>query len=218
MILKFIIAGVLMAASSTTMALDIITTEHMEHKSMLQTPAKTVGFPLNKADTDLIEAMKVKLYELGGVGLAAPQINQSKRIITVYIPESAALLRDHVTPYPMHVLINPTYEAITNKDIGLDFEGCYSVTSTMGKVPRFNRIKITYADELGNIHHKTESGFYARVLQHEIDHLNGLLITDRLTPECLQGPIKEMMAIRRAELSEDKKVLFDTLMQQKLKK
>lgn len=55
-------------------------------------------------------------------------------------------------------------------------------------------------------------------MQHEIDHLNGVLITDRLTPDCVQGTIEEMMTIRRAELPVEKRKLFDQIMAKKLKK
>lgn len=192
----------------------IITIEQTEKDSILQQLAKPVEFPLNEADKALIAAMKTKLLALGGVGLAAPQINQSKQIVVVYIPESAALLRDNVTPYPMHVLLNPNYHP-TDERKAADFEACYSVSSKAGKVPRYTRIALTYFDEQGQIHQQIEEGFYARVLQHEIDHLQGTLIIDRLTVDCVQGSMEEMMKLRRAELSDEKKILFDALIQQK---
>jgi len=95
---------------------------------------------------------------------------------------------------------------------------CYSVSSKAGKVPRYNQIKVSYYDEAGVLHEQTENGFYARVLQHEIDHLNGFLIVDRLTPDCVQGTIEEMMVLRRAELPEEKKVIFDKVVARKAKK
>lgn len=92
------------------------------------------------------------------------------------------------------------------------------MSSKSGKVPRYDQIKISYYDEEGLAHQQTESGFYARVLQHEIDHINGLLIVDRLTPDCVQGSVEEMRILRRAELSEDKKIIFDQIMERKFKK
>src|SRR6185437_5659414 len=121
------------------------------------------------------------------------------RIIAIYIPEEARLLRDSVeNNYPMHILINPTYEPVIHTEIIHDFEGCYSVSSKAGKVPRYKVIKISYQDESGQVHEQIEHDFYARVLQHEIDHLNGILIVDRLTPDCVQGTMEEMMTLRRA--------------------
>ncbi|RUQ78847.1 peptide deformylase [Legionella septentrionalis] len=198
--------------------LNILTIEQNEAYQILKTPAANVPFPLHHEDKQLIRAMKKKLYELEGVGLAAPQVNMSKRIIAIYIPENAALLRDNAIPYPMHILINPTYEPINPHDIILDYESCYSVSSLAGKVPRFKKIKVQYQNEEGISQQQIVQGFYARVLQHEIDHVNGLLITDRLTEDCVQGPIPDIMAKRRAELSAEKKILFDELIARKLKK
>ena len=88
-------------------------------------------------------------------------------------------------PYPMHEIINPEYVGL-EENVGenkvKDMEGCYSVRTICGRVPRYKRIKVTYQDREGKMVEKEEEGFYARVLQHEIDHLNGILIIDRLEP------------------------------------
>ncbi|GGI80382.1 peptide deformylase [Legionella impletisoli] len=186
-------------------------------KPILKTPAKPVTFPLSQEDRALIAAMEKKLYELGGVGLAAPQVNYAKQIIAIYIPEEASLLRDFAQTYPMHVMINPSYQAYSGEKVS-DFEACYSVASKAGKVPRFQQIQLTYQDENGHKHSELASGFYARVLQHEIDHLEGTLITDRLTPDCTQGTVEEMMKLRRESLPDEKKRLFDEVMVKKLRK
>lgn len=186
-----------------------------KEKSVLKQQTFSVSFPLTEADKGLIAQMKELILALGGVGLAAPQVGVPKSIAVIYIPESAAMLRDNVMEKPVHVIINAVYEPIKSEGLYSDFEGCYSVESIMGKVPRYNVIKVQYQDETGKEITKIEKGFYARVLQHEIDHLNGLLITDRLTPECLQGSFEEMLKIRRAELSPEKRELFDNLIKQK---
>ena len=157
--------------STPTMGLNIVTVEEPKYKKILKTPAAFVSFPLSTEDCSLIKAMKDKLYSLEGVGLAAPQVNVGKQIIVIYIPENAALLREQVTPYPMHVMINPSYKAVAHSAIHDDFEGCYSVTDKAGKVPRYQEIILNYFDEQGTEHQQVEKGFYARVLQHEIDHL-----------------------------------------------
>ncbi|WP_133127629.1 peptide deformylase [Legionella nagasakiensis] len=195
--------------------LDILTIEQPGSSSILKNQSESVSFPLHAENQALILAMKDKLYQLGGVGLAAPQVGHNKKIIAIYIPEEAALLREHVKPYPMHILINPSYKIWKDSPTVHDFEGCYSVTSKAGKVPRYQTIRLTYQDENGQSHTTNESGFYARVLQHEIDHLNGLLITDRLTPDCLQGSVEDMMAIRRKELSPEQQEQFDKIMRKK---
>lgn len=203
---------------SPAMTLDIVSIEQPEHYQVLKTKAKPVKFPLTKDTKELILAMKNRLNELGGVGLAAPQVNHPQQIIAIYIPEEASLLRDNVTTYPMHILINPTYLEMPEASKHSDFEACYSVKSKAGKVPRYKQIKLTYFDETGQFHEQIAEGFYARVLQHEVDHLNGVLITDRLTPDCVQGTMEEMMALRRAELPEEKKKLFDQIMAKKNKR
>ncbi len=199
------------------MELKIITIESApnQEKSVLKQQTSKIIFPLATTDQALIAEMKEMIFALGGVGLAAPQIGISRNIAVIYIPESAAMLRDNVQEKPIHVIINATYEPIENKGMYSDFEACYSVKSVMGKVPRYNAIKVRYQNETGKKVSKIEQGFYARVLQHEIDHLNGLLITDRLTPECLQGTHEEMLKIRRAELPPEKRKLFDNLIKQK---
>jgi len=205
MILRIISFAGLLLINQGIFSMDIVTIEQKSFKTVLTTPAAPVTFPLSNENLQLIAAMKNQLHELGGVGLAAPQINQPKQIIAVYIPESAALLRDNVTIYPMHIMINPHYKPVENTSIISDFEACYSVKSKAGKVPRYQQIDVEYFDEEGNVHRSIEEGFYARVLQHEIDHINGTLIIDRLTPDCIQGTVEEMMQLRRSQLSDEKK-------------
>lgn len=159
------------------MAVEIVTIENEKYHHVLKTPADNIAFPLSVEDQELIVAMKNKLQDLGGVGLAAPQVNYAKKIIAIYIPEKACLLREHAEPYSMHILINPSYEPSNDAIINFDYEGCYSVSSKAGKVPRYDAIQLRYFDENGLFHNQTEYGFYARVLQHEIDHINGVLIT-----------------------------------------
>ncbi|KTD77173.1 peptide deformylase [Legionella waltersii] len=204
--------------SADANTLQIVAIEQTDYQSVLKNKARPVSFPLSVEDKALIQSMETKLQHLGGVGLAAPQINVAKQIIAIYIPEEAGLLRDNVTSYPMHVLINPSYTPKANAKTVYDFESCYSVNSKSGKVPRYNEIDYHYYDVEGVYHSSSADGFYARVLQHEIDHINGILIIDRLTPDCIQGTPQEMMVLRRAELPDEKKVLFDQVMEKKLKK
>jgi len=119
----YIIFIFLFIGSSDVLALEIVSVEQPEYRHVLKNPAEKVHFPLSKADKELIAAMKDKLQGLGGVGLAAPQVNISKKIIAIYIPEEARLLRDNVKSlYPMHIMINPTYEPVSGSDLYYDFE------------------------------------------------------------------------------------------------
>ncbi len=116
----------------------------------------------------------------------------------------------------MHILINPAYEATESSETTIDFEACYSVANKAGMVPRHNEIKVHFLDEEGKEHSEIARGFYARVLQHEIDHIDGTLIIDRLTADCVQGSMQEMIALRRDQLSDGQKIIFDRLMEEKL--
>lgn len=207
--------GVILMSSQPAQALSVVTVEQTEYTAVLRSPAQTVNFPLSPDDLQLIADMKAKLVEIKGVGLAAPQVNYAKKIILINIEEEAALLRKDAThAYPMHVLINPRYQGIEEAYKEADFEACFSVSSKAGKVPRYKKIKLDYQDEQGQWHHRVASDFYARVLQHEIDHINGVLILDRLTPDCIQGTLEEMRALWRQELSADKRALYDELVKQ----
>lgn len=117
----------------------------------------------------------------------------------------------------MHIMINPNYEPMAGSKMHQDFEGCYSVSSKSGKVPRYEQITVSYYDESGHFHQQIEEGFYARVLQHEIDHLNGFLILDRLTPDCIQGSVEEMMALRRESLPPEKEPYLIRLLRERIK-
>lgn len=199
------------------MTLKIITIEEQEDRnnSALKNIAEDVEFPLTLEDKELIKEMQDIIFAAEGVGLAAPQVNIRKKIAIIYIPESASLLREDVRTYPIHTIINPEYSPIPEDGFAADFEGCYSVKSVYGKVKRYKSINLKYQDEEGKRIAKKVSGFYARVLQHEIDHLNGILITDRLTPECTQGTFSEMLNLRRESLPKEKREHFDNILRKK---
>ncbi len=196
------------------MELKIITIEDAIDKSssVLKNKAKNVNFPLSAEDKQIISSMQAILFKAEGVGLAAPQVNIGLSIAVVYIPESASLLREDARVYAMHTIINPEYTPVNEDEIVSGFEGCYSVKSVYAKIPRYKSINLKYQNENGLVIKQIVTDFYARVVQHEIDHLNGILITDRLTPECVQGTFAQMLALRRAELPEDKRKHFDKFM------
>lgn len=149
--------------------MNVIHIDQPEYKAVLTSKAQPLSFPLIPADKTLIKNMQETLNQLGGVGLAAPQVNQPKQILVIQISEQAASLREKAKPYSMHVMINPSYEPVPNTPKHSDFEACYSVMNKAGKVPRFEEIKLSFYDESGLLHQSTEQGFYARVIQHEID-------------------------------------------------
>jgi peptide deformylase len=125
----------------------------------------------------LIAAMKTTLANTQGVGLAAPQINVSQRIIIVASrPTSRYPNAPSMEPT---VMINPDFIPLSEAT-GKDWEGCLSIPGIRALVPRFKDIRIDYTDEQGKPVEARLRDFIARVFQHEFDHLNGLVFLDRV--------------------------------------
>lgn len=135
---------------------------------------------------ELILLMKETMWDAPGVGLAAPQIGESLQLIVIEDrPEYVKILSDEQAktrqrlPVPFHVIINPK---ITVKENNTDefYEGCLSVAGFVGLVPRALAVKVECLDERANPVTIEATGWYARILQHEIDHLQGTLCIDRM--------------------------------------
>jgi peptide deformylase len=125
----------------------------------------------------LINQMMLTVAEAGGVGIAAPQIFHSARI---FIMCSKPNVRYPDAPLmPPTAIINPEILNYSSEKIK-DWEGCLSVPSMRGLVPRHSQISVRYFDQQANEHKKELSGFIARIFQHELDHLNGLTFIDQL--------------------------------------
>jgi peptide deformylase len=140
----------------------------------------------SRAIQDLIERMRETMRDAPGVGLAAPQIGEPLQLAVVedreeyqrnVKPERLELLAR--TPVPFHVIINPR---ITLRDGApvRHFEGCLSVTGMIGLVPRALEVHVDALDEKGEPVSIDARGWHARILQHEIDHLGGVLCIDRM--------------------------------------
>ena len=117
----------------------------------------------------LIDDMYETMYEAQGVGLAAVQIGKLKQLIVIDDYESTKI-----------VLINP--ERVAEEGSSEALEGCLSVPERVGKVKRFEKVKINYTDRDGEEKTLEAEDFLARIIQHEMDHLEGILYTD-LTDE-----------------------------------
>ena len=121
-----------------------------------------------------IEDMFETMYEAQGVGLAAPQVGVSKRIVVIDIEK-------HHPEYPRIALINPVITLTVGEELGE--QGCLSLPGVRGVVRRAAIVKVEGLLPNGNKIEFDASNLMARVLQHEIDHLNGILFTDLLHPE-----------------------------------
>lgn len=125
----------------------------------------------------IIDDLLSTVAEAGGVGIAAPQINISKRIFIIC---SKANARYPEAPnMKPTVIINPKLIQHSN-ETEKNWEGCLSVPSIRGLVPRYKQIDVEYFDQYNIKHTDRYCGFIARIFQHELDHLNGLTFIDRV--------------------------------------
>lgn len=112
-----------------------------------------------------------------GVGLAAPQIGLPYQLAVLEVPAKDA--RAKRGGYPATVLINPKIIAHSSEKI-LGYEGCLSCPGVRGEVPRYKWVKVRYTNLAGKTETVTVRGFSAKVFQHEIDHLQGIVYVDRM--------------------------------------
>ena len=112
-----------------------------------------------------------------GAGIAAPQIGVSLRVVIFEVTENPRY--PHVAPVPYTVLINPIVTALDAEEEE-GWEGCLSVPGMRGLVPRARRVRYQGFDETGAPIDRTVEGFHARVVQHEVDHLDGILYPQRI--------------------------------------
>src|SRR5581483_6759959 len=162
---------------------------------------------------ELIEQMKEAMYAAPGVGLAAPQIGQGIQLAVIedrpeyikdWTPEQLADRERHVVPF--HVIINPKITLLGEERIEF-FEGCLSLANLMALVPRARRVRVECLDENGEAKVIEASGWYARILQHEIDHPGGTMYVDRMYSRTLMTVENYTEHWRSKSLPEIKAVL-----------
>jgi len=128
----------------------------------------------------LVADMEETLADIGGAGLAAPQVHVPLRIVIFRVPEERVTGRPDDQPQGLVALVNPVIEPLGDEQ-ELGWEGCLSVPGLRGAVPRFARIRYRAATPGGGAIDHIASGFHARVVQHECDHLDGILYPQRMT-------------------------------------
>jgi peptide deformylase len=134
----------------------------------------------------LIASMRTCMHEAPGVGLAAPQLGLALQLAVIEdreeyhkdVPETLLQERER-RPVDFHAVINANLEVIGEERAEF-FEGCLSLSGFSALVPRARAVRVTCLDEHGQHKVIEASGWYARILQHEIDHLNGTLYIDRM--------------------------------------
>ena len=125
----------------------------------------------------LISQMMTTVSKAGGVGIAAPQIHHSVRIFIMCSKPNARY--PDAPLMPPKAIINPQILDYSDEKVK-DWEGCLSVPSMRGLVPRHNQLTVRYFDQQGHQQQQKLTGFVARIFQHELDHLDGLTFIDRL--------------------------------------
>lgn len=137
--------------------------------------------PVERFDTPelhaLIKDMEDTMQHMNGAGIAAPQIGVSQRVVIFGVGKNPRYPDAEEVPYT--VLINPVLSPV-GKDMEDGWEGCLSVPGMRGIVPRYQRLHYTGYDQFGQPIDRLVSGFHARVVQHECDHLDGILYPMRI--------------------------------------
>lgn len=156
----------------------------------------------------LIRDMIVTMHDAGGAGLAAPQVHVPLRVVVYHAPagrserdgdEDEEPEEDETAP--LSVLINPEIEAIGD-EVSSGWEGCLSIPGLRGEVTRASHIRYRALDASGAVIEGEASGFHARVIQHECDHLDGILYPqqmDDLSKLIFESEVRHMIEAEEAE-------------------
>lgn len=160
--------------------LEILTVQNLEHLKILRTKSRKVQAVSPKMAA-FAEQMLDKMREANGIGLAAPQVGVLQRLFVVELPED----EENDQSLETYILFNP--EIVKGRGEQIGYEGCLSIPGYIGEVARREQITIQGLNEKGHPVRLKVEGYLARVFQHEIDHLDGILFTDRLTdPDTFQ--------------------------------
>ncbi|MCO5260307.1 MAG: peptide deformylase [Crocinitomicaceae bacterium] len=190
-------------------------------------PIVAYGDPVLKREADeidenypnlkaLIDNMFETMYEASGVGLAAPQIGLSIRLFIVDGSPFADEEGEEPDPRAVgiegfkKVFINPIIEKEKGEDWGFH-EGCLSIPKIREEVFRKEEITISYYDENWQFHEETFTGYKARIIQHEYDHIEGILFTDHLSVLKKKMLAKKLQNISKGEISVDYKMKFPAI-------
>jgi peptide deformylase len=132
-----------------------------------------VDADVRKLINEMVEAMR----EAPGVGLAAPQVGISSRVVVVEFGDE----ENEEAPKKLYALINPEIVEVSEEEKVTGIEGCLSIPRLVGEVERYQRVVVKALNRHGKPVKLKAEGWLARILQHEIDHLEGVLYTDRAT-------------------------------------
>ena len=163
---------------------------------VLRRIAEPVGDPTDPAVARLVADMIETMTDAPGIGLAAPQVHVPLRVVVFQVPPRRVEDPDAAEgaprgPVPLTVLINPVIEPLDDETVEA-WEACLSVPGLTGPVPRFHRVRYSGLDAEGGRIEREAEGFHARVVQHECDHLDGVLYPMRMTDISKLGYVEEI--------------------------
>ena len=147
---------------------------------VLRAPAAPVDDPTAPWVRRLVDDMVETMEDAGGTGIAAPQVHASHRIVVFRVAGERVSDLPGDGEVDLTVLINPVVEPL-GSDVALGWEGCLSVPGLRGAVPRHLRVRYRAVGLDGALIEYEAAGFHARVVQHECDHLDGILYPQRIT-------------------------------------
>jgi len=179
---------------------------------ILRQRAVEVADPTKPDVARLVEAMIETMEDADGTGLAAPQVHMPWRIVVYKVTGGRAEAEGEDAgdgaAVPITVMINPVIEALDD-DTNVGFEACLSVPGMAGPVRRFSRVRVTYQTLAGASETRDAEGFHARVIQHECDHLDGILYPMRIEDMSQFGFVEELTRGRRTKAGEDEDMEVD---------
>lgn len=148
---------------------------------------------------ELIQNMYDTLAKSEGIGLAAPQIGLGIRLVVIDLD----VISEDLPEYKgyVHTFINPYIEEVDETEMDTSEEGCLSLPGIHETVKRPTRIRVTYLDENFQEHDEWVTGYLARVMQHEFDHLDGIVFTDHLTGLRKQLTRSKLQAIAKGKFA-----------------
>jgi peptide deformylase len=177
----------------------------MGHPVLLHA-AEAIADPASREIRTLLQNMVETMEDATGVGLAAPQVYESKRVIIFKSPRERGEDAGPESDFsPLTALVNPEFEPVGD-DMAIGWEGCLSIPGITGAVPRYSHIVYRGYLPGGEAVEREATNFHARVVQHEIDHLDGVLFPMRMTDLSLLSfneELKNFMAHATAQQAED---------------
>jgi peptide deformylase len=158
----------------------------------LKEPAARAEDPLELAE--LLAAMTGRLRSLNGAGLAAPQIGAAVRAVVIEVRRTDVFPERPETP--LLQMLNPVITRRSEAEV-TDWEGCFSVPGLMGQVPRAERVTVSYTTPDGRQVTEDYDGYAARVVQHEVDHLDGIEFLDSMRSMTSITTVQNYLAFHR---------------------